>query len=51
MALVTDHTNGLYKHVNELEEMGNISENQARRLKDRINALEGDIKDAYVKGR
>lgn len=47
MSLVTDHTSKLYLHVDELESMGLISENEAGRLRDRINALEGDIEEAY----
>lgn len=47
MSLVTDHTKKLFKHVDELENMGLVDENEAGRLRDRINALEGDLEQAY----
>lgn len=47
MSLIRDHTTKLHRHVDELETMGAITENEAGRLRDRINALEGDLEQAY----
>lgn len=47
MTLVKDVTNKLHKHVDELEAMGLVTENEAGRFRDRVNALEGDLEQAY----
>lgn len=47
MSLVTDHTEKLHTHVDELEAIDLISENEAGRFRDRIDALEGDLEMAY----
>lgn len=47
MTLVTDATKQLYRHVDDLEALDLVTENEAGRLRDRINALEGDIQDTF----
>jgi len=47
MSFVEDHTEKLLIHVDELEAMGDISEEEAVRYRNRIHALEGDLQDEY----
>lgn len=47
MTLVKEVTKQLQTHVDELENIDLITENEAGRLRDRINALEGDMEAMY----
>lgn len=47
MSLIEDSSKKFYTHVAELEDLGLITENEAGRFRDRINALEGDLEAAY----